>query len=190
MRWVSDERAPEPPPEPEPCTEAGQPTLVLTGDAPLTLECGAGTYTDPGAQAFDVCGNAIEVHAYNTGGDSSGPGPNLRYEGSYTVSYAAWDAQGQTVNASRTVLVEDRTAPTLTLLGAGRMTHTCGSQWQDPGVQATDACYGNISAQVWRTGEVNGWAVGTYTVTYSLTDAGGNVATPVTRTVDVVNCPW
>jgi hypothetical protein len=70
------------------------------------------------------------------------------------------------------------------------MTHTCGSQWVDPGVQATDTCYGNLSAQVWHTGEVNGWAVGTYTVTYSLTDSGGNSATPVTRTVDVVNCPW
>jgi hypothetical protein len=29
-----------------------------------------------------------------------------------------------------------------------------------------------------------------YTVTYTLTDSGGNSATPVTRTVDVVNCPW
>ncbi|HZH13908.1 MAG TPA: hypothetical protein VE057_06065 [Archangium sp.] len=27
-------------------------------------------------------------------------------------------------------------------------------------------------------------------MTYSLTDSGGNSATPVTRTVDVVNCPW
>jgi hypothetical protein len=43
---------------------------------------------------------------------------------------------------------------------------------------------------VWHTGEVNGWAAGTYTVTYSLTDSGGNSATPVTRTVQVANCPW
>jgi hypothetical protein len=55
--------------------------------------------------------------------------------------------------------------------------------------QATDACYGDLSAQVGHTGEVNGWAVGTCTVTYWLTDGGGNSATPVTRTVDVVNCP-
>jgi hypothetical protein len=60
----------------------------------------------------------------------------------------------------------------------------------DPGVQATDACYGNLTHQVWHTGEVNGWAEGTYTVTYTLTDSGGHSATPVTRTVDVVDCPW
>jgi hypothetical protein len=70
------------------------------------------------------------------------------------------------------------------------MTHTCGSQWVDPGVEATDACYGNLAHTVWRTGEVNGWAEGTYTVTYSLTDSGGNSAVPVTCTVQVVNCPW
>ena len=61
---------------------------------------------------------------------------------------------------------------------------------QDPGVTANDACSGDISTWVSRTGEVNAWAVGVYTVTYNVTDAGGNSATPVTRTVEVVNCPW
>ncbi len=85
--------------------------------------------------------------------------------------------------------MDDRTPPTITLLGAAHMTHPCDSQWVDPCMQATDACYGDITPQVWHTGEVNGWAAGTYTVTYSLTDSGGNIATPVIRTVDVVDCP-
>ncbi|KFE72514.1 DUF5011 domain-containing protein [Hyalangium minutum] len=189
-RRVSDPRLGSVPQMPETCSEAGAPILVLTASSPLTLECGSGPYIEPGARAVDACGNAIEVHAYNTGADSSGPGPNLRYEGTYSVSYAAWDALGQTVTATREVIVDDRRPPTLTLLGDAHMTHTCGSQWQEPGWRATDECYANVSAQVQRTGEVNGWAAGTYTVTYSLTDAGGNSATPITRTVDVVNCPW
>jgi hypothetical protein len=176
---------------PDASCEASAPTLVLNGGAELTLECRAGgTYSDPGAQAFDGCGNPLVVHAYNTGSDSSGPGPLLGSEGTYSVSYSAWDAAGRTVNASRTVHVDDRTAPSLALRGAAFMTHTCGSQWVDPGVEAMDACYGNLSHTVWRSGEVNGWAEGTYTVTYSLTDSGGNTATPVTRTVEVVDCPW
>jgi hypothetical protein len=184
LRLVSDAH------EPEPCT-SGLPSLVLNGGSPLTLECGAGLqYSDPGARAFDGCGNPIPVQAYNTGADSSGPGPLMSYEGSYSVSYVALDALGNTVSAVRTVNVEDRTAPVLQLIGPAFMTHTCGSQWEDPGVQAIDACYGNVSDQVGHTGEVNGWAPGTYTVTYWLTDSGGNSATPVSRTVEVANCPW
>ena len=122
---------------------------MLDVASPLTLECGLGVYVDPGARAFDACGNALEVHAYNTGADSSGPGPNMRYEGNYSVSYAAWDAMGQTVNATREVMVDDRRPPALTLRGDAHMTHTCGSQWVDPGVQAIDLCYGDVSPQVW-----------------------------------------
>ena len=70
------------------------------------------------------------------------------------------------------------------------MTHLCGSMWVDPGVEANDACYGDARSQVVTTGSVNGWAEGTYTVEYRLTDRGGNSATPVTRTVEVVDCPW
>ncbi|WP_224367558.1 DUF5011 domain-containing protein [Hyalangium versicolor] len=183
FRLVNDVHAPAP------CA-TGTPTLVLNSASPLTLECGSGPYKDPGAQAFDGCGNPIQVHAYNTGADASGPGPNTSAEGSYAVTYAAWDALGNTVSALRTVNVDDSAAPALALKGGAHLTHTCGSQWVDPGVTATDACYGDLSAQVWHTGDVNGWAAGTYTVTYSLTDSGGNSATSVTRTVDVVNCPW
>ncbi|WP_224243126.1 DUF5011 domain-containing protein [Hyalangium gracile] len=170
------------------CT-TGQPSLQLNGASTQLVECGSGPYVDLGAQAFNGCGFPMPVTAYNTGKDASGPGPNTAAEGSYFVSYAAWDGSGS-VNATRTVQVKDRTAPTLTLKGPAFSTHTCGSQWVDPGVEAKDTCYGNVTAQVWHTGEVNGWAEGTYTVTYSLTDTGGNSATPITRTVEVVDCPW
>jgi len=175
--------------EPEPC-EMGTPTLVLNGSAELTLECGSAPYSDSGAQATDGCGNPIPVQGYNTGNDESGPGPNTSAVGSYNVSYVAMDAQGQTASALRTVTVEDSTAPALTLNGPAFVTHTCGSMWVDPGVQASDACYGNISAWVWRTGEVNSWGEGTYTVTYTVTDTQGNSAPVLTRTVEVVDCPW
>jgi len=166
------------------------PVLTINGGSPLTLECvKGGTYSDPGAQAVDGCGSPLVVHAYNTGADSSGPGPLVSYEGSYSVLYSTWNFAGS-VDASRTVVVDDTTAPTLALLGPSSMVHTCNTQWTDPGVTANDACSGNISSWVSRTGEVNAWAAGVYTVTYNVTDAGGNSATPVTRTVQVVNCPW
>jgi hypothetical protein len=176
-------------PQSEECVP-GAPVLVVNGGAELILECQPGaTYSDPGATATDGCGNPVEVHAYNTGADSSGPGPNLRYEGNYTVSYAAWNGAGS-ANASRTVIVDDRTAPVLTLRGPAHMVHTCNTFWVDPGADAVDGCYDNLTPSVWRAGDVNAWAEGTYTVSYNVTDGGGNSAVPVTRTVEVVDCPW
>jgi hypothetical protein len=175
--------------ESEPCTvEPGAPTLTLNGSSQMTLECGLSTWTDPSATAADACG-PLEVHRYNSGSDAYGPGPNTRAEGSYTVQYTAWNAGGS-VSVFRTVTVNDTTAPTLRLRGAAQLTHTCGSQFVDPGVDALDACYGDVSSTVQVTGSVNGWAPGTYTLRYDVTDSGGNSATPVTRTVNVVNCPW
>ncbi len=176
-------------PAPEACDE-GEPTLVLSGSETMTLECNGAPYSDAGAEAFDACGNPLEVHAYNSGQDPYGPGPNTSAEGTYQVQYIAWDAMGKTVSALRTVLVDDQAAPVLRLRGAASMTHTCGSNWVDPGVDAMDACYGDIEASVKRVGSVNGWAAGTYTVKYMVSDSGGHSAEPVTRTVEVVDCPW
>jgi hypothetical protein len=175
-------------PPPDQCTP-GAPVLVVNGGTELVLECQPGAaYSDPGATATDGC-NPVEVHAYNTGADSSGPGPNLRYEGSYMVSYAAWNGAGS-ANASRTVIVDDRTAPVVSLRGPAHVVHTCNTFWADPGADAVDGCYGNLTPSVWRSGDVNAWAEGTYTVSYNVMDGGGNSAVPVTRTVEVVDCPW
>ncbi len=167
----------------------GAPTLVLNGSSPMTLECGVDTWVDPGAKAWDACG-PLEVHTYNSGNDSSGPGPNTRAVGSYAVQYLAWTSAGHTASAIRSVRVMDRTPPTLRLKGDAQMTHTCGSNWVDPGVEAQDACYGNVTPTVTKTGSVNGWAPGTYTVRYDVRDGSGNAAQSVTRTVKVLNCPW
>jgi hypothetical protein len=180
---------------------AGPPSLVLRGHSEMTLECGVDTWMDPGATASDGC-SVLEVHKYNSGDDDGdgmpgsqdpddyGPGPDTSAEGSYSVQYIAWNAAGLTMSAIRTVHVNDSQAPTLTLRGPAQMTHTCGSPWVDPGVEAMDACYGDVSPTVVPSGYVNGWVPGTYTVTYTLTDSGGNSAPPVTRTVSVVSCPW
>jgi len=144
----------------------------------------------------------VQVHKYNSGDDDGdgvpgsqdpddyGPGPDTGAEGTYSVQYIAWNTAGTTVSAIRTVHVNDSTPPTLALKGPAHQTHTCGSPWVDPGVEATDACYGNVSPTVVSSGHVNGWVEGTYTVVYSLKDSGGNSAPPVTRTVEVVDCPW
>ena len=169
---------------------SGQPTLVANGNVNMTLECGETTWVDPGAEAYDSACAPITVHYFNSGHDAYGPGPATCAEGLYYVQYVAWDAQGQTVNVVRSVTVDDTKPPTFSLKGPTHMVHQCGTQWVDPGWTAFDTCYGDVTPQVHWDGAPNGWVEGVYTVNYTLTDPGGNSATPLTRTVEVVNCPW
>lgn len=172
------------------CTPGTGPTLVPTGSLDMTLECGETTWTDPGAQAFNADCSPLEVHYYNSGHDAYGPGPATCAEGLYRVQYIAWDAQGRTVSAIREVTVNDSKPPQFALKGPTHMVHQCGSQWVEPGWTAFDTCYGDIAPEVHWTGFPNGWVEGVYTVQYTLTDSGGNSAPALTRTVEVVNCPW
>ncbi len=166
-------------------------TVTLNGAAEMTLECGVDAWSDAGATATDGDGNPLEVVTYNSGHDAYGPGPNANAVGTYSVQYAAYDANWNTASAVRTVNVQDTRAPTLTLNGAEVINFQCGSNYDySQDVTATDTCYGNLSAAVVRTGEVNGWVEGSYTLVYSLSDGSGNAAPSVTRTVNVVACPW
>ena len=172
------------------CTPGSGPTLVANGSLDMTLECGETTWVDPGAQAYNADCSPLEVHYYNSGHDAYGPGPATCAEGTYSVQYIAWDAAGQTVSAIRSVTVNDTKPPRFALKGPTHMVHPCGSQWVDPGWTAFDTCYGDVAPEVHWTGFPNGWVEGVYTVNYTLTDSGGNSAAPLTRTVEVVNCPW
>ena len=166
-------------------------TVTLNGDAEMTLECNVDAWSDPGATATDGDGNPLEVVTYNSGHDAYGPGPQVGAVGSYSVQYAAHDANWNTASAVRTVNVVDTRAPTLTLINGDVVTHPCGSNYDyAKDFAATDECDGNQAAAVTRTGDVNGWVEGSYTVVYSLSDGSGNAAPSVTLTVNVVSCPW
>jgi hypothetical protein len=83
---------------------------------------------------------------------------------------------------------DDTTPPTVSLKGANPMTLSIGSTTGDPGATANDDKDGDISTKItsdWST-KVNASMKGSYTVTYSVSDAAGNTGT-ATRTVNVVN---
>ena len=74
---------------------------------------------------------------------------------------------------SREVIVADTIAPSVTLNGAASINHEQGTVFTDPGANATDVVDGSVEVVV--TGEV-GTAAGSYTLTYTATDAAGNSA--------------
>ncbi|MFL0810033.1 MAG: DUF5011 domain-containing protein [Agarilytica sp.] len=82
--------------------------------------------------------------------------------------------------------VVDTTAPVITLSGNSPMNVSVGSTFIDPGATANDDIDGDISANIVVTGTVNTASVGAYTLTYNVSDAAGNAAQQVSRTVNVV----
>ncbi|MCJ7592001.1 MAG: DUF5011 domain-containing protein, partial [Woeseiaceae bacterium] len=79
----------------------------------------------------------------------------------------------------------DAVVPVLTLRGAASVDVPSGSVYTDAGATAADNIDGNISTSIVVTGSVNTAVVGSYTVTYNVTDRAGNKATPITRSVKV-----
>lgn len=81
----------------------------------------------------------------------------------------------------------DTTAPVITLNGTSTIAIPVGTTYADAGATAWDNIDGNITSQIITTGSVNTSVIGTYTMSYSVSDSSGNAATPVTRTVNVVD---
>lgn len=60
-----------------------------------------------------------------------------------------------------------------------------GTTYIDSGATASDNIDGDISSSIVTSGSVNTATIGTYTISYNVSDAAGNAATQVTRTVNV-----
>ena len=157
------------------------PVLTLTGSSPFTHQQGT-SYTDAGATASDNIDGNISANITMTGT------VNTSVAGSYTLTYNVSDAAGNNATAiTRTVNVGDTIPPTLTLVGDSTVDHTLGSLFSEPGVTATDNIDGDISVNVVTSGSIDINTEGTYTLTYNVSDSGGNPATAITRTVNVVS---
>jgi hypothetical protein len=159
------------------------PVVTINGQANMTLECGVDTYTELGATAYDACQGDMtgQLNTY-------GNGANTSAVGTYSIQYGVWDATGNTTMALRTVKVVDRLPPVLTMVGPSTVQHECASGFYvDQRATAFDACYLDLSASVSTTGSVNAWAPGSYSLTYNVEDSSRLEATPLTRTVQVVD---
>ena len=154
-------------------SDSTSPTITLIGEATVNHEQGT-TYIDSGATAVDTVDGVIAV----TSSGSVGSGA-----GTYTMTYSASDAVGNSAIAVRTVIVGDTIAPVITLSGDAEMTHEQGTTYTDAGASAADAV--DTSVDVVTTGSVDSDTAGTYTVTYTATDAAGNMAAAVTRKITV-----
>ena len=81
--------------------------------------------------------------------------------------------------------IGDTTIPVITLLGENPVTIEVGDTYTDLGATAIDNYDGDITSSIVTVNPVDTAVVGVYTVTYNVTDANGNPAEEVTRTVNV-----
>ncbi|MEK9628316.1 MAG: HYR domain-containing protein [Nitrospinota bacterium] len=108
--------------------------------------------------------------------------------GTTTVTWTATDAYNNSSTATQLVTVEDTTAPIITLLGDALVTLEAGDTYTDDGARASDIVDGDLTASIAAGGlPINNVVPGSYTITYNVSDAAGNAAAQVTRTVTVVD---
>jgi hypothetical protein len=79
----------------------------------------------------------------------------------------------------------DTTAPVITLTGNAVVLVEAGTTYSDAGASASDAGNRDLTRSLVVTSTVDTGAVGSYTVTYNVSDAAGNAAVAAVRTVNV-----
>ena len=162
------------------------PVISIIGSASIRITEGD-TYTDAGATATDdVSGDLTSSIVTTNPVDTSTPG-------TYTVTYTVTDAAGNTTTVGRIVTVlaappADTTPPVISITGSASITITEGDTYTDAGATATDDISGDLTSSIVTTNPVDTSIPGTYTVTYTVTDAAGNTTT-VGRIVNVLAAP-
>lgn len=94
--------------------------------------------------------------------------------GTYSVEYGVSDAWGHETTIARTVYVDDKEAPKLSMSGDEDMILTVGDTFSDPGCTATDNVDGEITVKA--SGQPDMSIPGKYTIEYQAVDAAGNEA--------------
>ena len=115
-------------------------------------------------------------------------------EGTYSIKLIGKDSSGSVDNDEVTLKVTpkanpaDTIKPVITILGNNPATVYVSNAYTDAGATATDNVDGDITSKIQTTNAVNTNAIGTYTVTYTVSDNAKNTAT-ATRTVNVIANP-
>ena len=157
------------------------PVISLTGSSPVTIEVGT-TYTDEGATASDDFQGDLTASISDTSNVDS------TTVGTYSVVYNVSDSSENPANqVTRIVEVVDSQAPVLSFVGGATITHEAKTVFNIPlDVTATDNYDGDLSSAVVVSGVVNQDLIGSYNLSYSVTDSSGNTA-QLSRTVNVVD---
>ncbi|MBC1475953.1 DUF5011 domain-containing protein [Listeria grandensis] len=163
---------------------------VTSNDAPvinatdMTLKKGEQFVPTAGVSASDTEDGDVTADIQVTANDV-----DTTSVGEYHVTYSVTDSDGNTTTKTITVTVTSNDAPVIS--AANKTVKKGGTLDLEAGVSATDTEDGNLTSQITITAnDVDTSNVGTYHVTYSVTDSDGNTTTKtITVTVTSNDAP-
>ena len=159
------------------------PVITILGSNPQTIHQGE-NYIDSGVTAIDnidgdVSDEVMIVEDLDT-----------QTIGTYHVTYSISDLANNSTSSSRTIRVvssdPDITPPIITIKGTNPKKVYQNSVYNDMGATAYDEIDGDMSSSIVQTGSVDTSIIGTYYITYTITDSSEN-ATSSIRIVEVVS---
>lgn len=150
--------------------------LILKGDTDLIIKQNS-IYEEAGFQAYDNHQNDLSSEVIVSGEVN----PNIA--GEYKITYTFND-----IIRERTVVVvaDDSQVTYLILNGSTTMFLKAGEEYQEPGFTVIDNLEENLTEKVTVSGTVNSNTVGTYKITYAVTNKSGHTITEE-RTIIVTN---
>lgn len=152
------------------------PEIEIIGDSTIYLEV-HDSWDDPGFIVTDNYDDEVTDAGWDGTVDTS-------TVGKYEIVYQAMDSSGNYADpVTRTVIVQDTTAPEIALNGDSTIYLEVHDTWNDLGAIVTDNYDDDLSYDI--TGSVDTSTLGTYTLSYDAVDSSGNQADTVTRTIIV-----
>ena len=153
-----------------------EPTLELSGEGPIDMEIGGG-YTEIGYTAEDALGTDLTDSVKTSVEDD-------------VLIYTVSDTLGNTTSATRDINYVDTTPPEIILTDGNEIHLEAGVDYVEPGYAAIDNADGDVTKNVQVSGSVEKYKLGTYNITYTVSDSNGNTGT-ITRKVyrDAVEQP-
>ncbi len=146
------------------------PIITMNGISPVDVPINT-AYVDAGATALDNADGDITANIV--------PNSNVNTTtlGNYSVTYDVSDISGNAaLTVTRIVRVVDITPPVITINGDNPVTLERTSPYTDAGATATDDVDGDLTSAIVVYNPVDPNTVGTYTITYDVSDGSGNSA--------------
>lgn len=159
--------------EEEAPTYISQKNITLTSDTIKInladmLEKNGGSINQDKIKAVKVCTGYVIAYKQDSDIYKAYISCGKYYE---TSGYISNDKNTTTVKSTTK---KDVTKPTLTLIGDNPLTLEKGIIFEDPGAKAIDNIDGDITSNIKVSGKVDTSKIGTYVLTYTVTDSSGN----------------